>query len=158
MNLNTLNVAGTVADHYYDIRKDTEKIHEKYMEKYAQNGLITGHLGPFLVVGSIGNEFAASISSSLSPPRSSRASKVQKISQKNCWAQFLRWQLLSLRDSSWFLINVAYCLLFLVVILEVFVIVLLLLLIYLESMFGLLGLASNIFNFASNLSMFASNL
>ena len=32
-------------------------------------GLITGHLRPFRAIGSIGNEFAASISSSLSPPR-----------------------------------------------------------------------------------------
>ena len=55
---------------------------------------------PFLAIGSIGNEFAASISSSLSPPRPSRASKMPKISQKNCWVQFLRWQFLSVQDSS----------------------------------------------------------
>ena len=42
-------------------------------EKYGKNGLMTGHLRPFRAIGSIGNEFAASISSSLSPPRPPQA-------------------------------------------------------------------------------------
>ena len=40
---------------------------------------MTGHLKPFRAIGSIGNEFAASISSSLSPPRAPRASQGAKI-------------------------------------------------------------------------------
>ena len=33
----------------------------KIYEKYGKNVLITGHLRPFWAIGSIGNEFAASI-------------------------------------------------------------------------------------------------
>ena len=69
-------------------------------EKYAQDGLITGHLSYRRAFGSIGNEFAASISASLSPPRPSRASKMSKIGQKNWVTQFLRYQFLSIQDSN----------------------------------------------------------
>ena len=69
------------------------KILENYMkirETYAPNGLITGHLSYREAIGSIGNEFAASIWGGLSPPRLSRASKMSKMCQKNCVTQFLR--------------------------------------------------------------------
>ena len=52
---------------YYDIWKDTAKLGEKIRDKYAPNGFITGHLSYPRAIGSIGNEFAASITSSLSP-------------------------------------------------------------------------------------------
>ena len=45
----------------------------KSVENYRKNGLMTGQLRPFRAIGSIGNEFAASISSSLSLPRPPRA-------------------------------------------------------------------------------------
>ena len=51
----------------------------KIWEIYGKNGLITGHLSYRRAIGSIGNEFAASISSSLSPSRPPRASKIPKI-------------------------------------------------------------------------------
>ena len=76
------------------------KITWKIWEIYVKNGLITGHLSYLRGFGSIGNEFAASIWGSLSPPRSSRASKVSKMCQKNWVTQFLRYQFLSIQDSN----------------------------------------------------------
>ena len=67
------------------IWKDIEKIREKY----AQNGRITGHLSYPRAIGSIGNEFAASISSSLSPSRPPRASKMSKSVKKTAGCSFL---------------------------------------------------------------------
>ena len=67
---------------------------------HVKNGLMTGHLRPFQAIESIGNEFAASISSGLRPSRPPRASKMSKISKKNWWVQFLRWQFLSVQDST----------------------------------------------------------
>ena len=71
----------------------------KIWGKYGKNWLITGHLSYRRAIGSIGNEFAASIWGSLSPPRPSRASKMSKMCQKNWVTQFLRYQFLSIQDS-----------------------------------------------------------
>ena len=66
------NVAGSragrrlIRQQLTDAGLDTSK---KNMDEYGTDGLITGHLRPFRAIGSIGNDFAASISSSLSPSR-----------------------------------------------------------------------------------------
>ena len=59
------------------------KLTRQVWEKYAKKGPNMSHLRPFRTFGSIGNEFAASISSSLSPSRPPWASKIAKITVKN---------------------------------------------------------------------------
>ena len=74
------------------------EIYRKHMgkiwEKYRKIGLITGHLSYRRAIGSIGDEFAASISSSLSPSRPPGPQKCQKSAKNTAGRSFL--------DSSFF--------------------------------------------------------
>ena len=64
--------------------------HWKHMGNIWQKLAQTDHFELFRAIGSIGNEFAASISSSLSPSRPPRASNISKIGQKNQVTRFFR--------------------------------------------------------------------